>query len=384
MSYSNIPKRRPSPRISLPYARSIMKAHRVLPRPAPRVSFPQVVNAAMRLKRFVRRRKAQRIKPSNIKGTVANVGFRYMGTKSFKGKMNPKMLKYKSSLKHSLTNSDTLQYQNGFNVAQLGTNKQAQSQWLGIQVLSPSLFDNILSGASNSATGAPSLIETFVENARVKLDIKSASNRGGRAMGYICYPRRDISATQALTTSGVNPTLLTQGFTDMLQSNQATSALSVTQAGVTPFDSTLWTRMFKMRPLFDKYFEPGQTLIVNLNWRKGLILDKARYGVKVGTPIATDYEYLKDCGPMLLVHFEGTPVHDETTATLPLNSNTSTVTLGGFNFDIVQQRYITVRTPYASATRATGNYSSLLAQAITGANEEAFVLSAYNETGDNA
>lgn len=352
---------------------------------ASRVRLQRLQNRA-RLARAIRKWKPKSKnmeKTISTSNTVSNQTFRYSGSKRVNYK-NKRLAQYSGALKHVLTRPHTIQYQTAGNLAQLGTFKQGKCQWYGFSMIQPSYIDNMLQNAGQTGSNVQELQEVFFEQASQKLQFKNNSDRGAQLTVYACFPRKDMSATQSLTPIGLNPSLLQDGFTNMVTTSLASSALAYDQYNASPFNSTNWCRMFKIKMVLNRYLEPGQMHVLNSSLKTRKIFDKARYGVKTADLISTDYAYLRDCGPIFLVRAQGTIAHDETTVTQPLSSGSATVTASSFNIEWLRIQDISIRCPYVSAQRQTGNFSSLLASAMTGSNEQAYVFSAFNESGDAA
>lgn len=360
---------------------------------APRNPYRAIVRRqGKKLIKLVMRRAFRKKQPTTKKiGESMSVSrYSFRGSKRYATRPNKRMIKYGKTLQHIMTEPKQNFQQSSLHLSSMGTNSQAKCQWYMDSPLNPSTFDLLLQQAAQTGGGTSGVDldqECFIKDSAMTMNTRNNGSHGCQLTGWILFPRRDIPSAESYSIYGINPTILQQGFTDQINPATGPSSTQVlyTQYNATPYNSSILCKTFKIKNFFNVWLEPGAQHNIKCFWNRGLIIDKARYGTKMSRGISQDYGCLRDCGPLVLLRVQGTPVHDESQFTVPVSSGTGNVTASGFNLDVVMQWKINSLCPYVTATRSLQNLdSSTLPANITAANEQGYNYFGPAEYNDQA
>jgi len=273
---------------------------------------------------------------------------------------------YKSILKHGLTQQAIEMDTYNGTITKAGNNQQGTCQWLALAMeTTPAVFDRILSASSNVAIGSVSLSQqVFLESVSNYVDMRNAGGHDCILTVYKCVPRFDIPISEP-SVYGSNPQQLIDGFTHAIEENKATSPVAYTDMNATPYMSTSWCSMFKVKPIMRKFMRPG--VQVRIKYRKNInyIVKKSKHGLINTASYEENFEHTRRNGPIYLFKVEGTVVHDSALLTIPTTSTSSfpsgtestyKATTGSFIVDWLYSMRTVYRSPYLTPTRSQGSY----------------------------
>lgn len=293
-------------------------------------------------------------------------------------------LKYKTTLKHSLTNPVTEHYDQGFSMNNMGDNKQYLVSWYSVAVeMTPTITDNMLASSSGAViTSVSTNQEIFFDHISSCLTGRNNAGHPCQVKIYKCMPRRDIlQSHQAIT--GANPLMFQQGFADMGVESKATFAQAYNLPSATPYGSGQWCSMFKVKLILSKTVEPGEQIRLNYKRKVGYPVKKSQYGLPTSGSHAGLYRHMKRCGPLYLIRVQGCVTHDESLVAYPLADTDLHATWGLYNMDWILEKWAVYRAPFVGPTRLAGDYETA-SHTFTKANDGLFTTENPNEAPPTA
>jgi len=291
---------------------------------------------------------------------------------------------YRSVLAKGLTQPATELSALSGNISSMQDNTQGNCSWYSMPMeTTPAIFDRILAASQNLAISSVSIAqEVFLDTVKVQLMMRNNSSQDCNVQIFKCYPRVDLSVSTGVT--GSDPTLFTSGITSLAQEAKSTTLPNYYDQNVTPYMSSQWCSVFKVKPYIKRFLKPGQEIKLLHSRKVGYVIKKSKYGIGTGEGFTTAYDHLKRNGVIYLIKVTGSMVHDESTISYPLQSGTSTkVTLGGFNVDWIQNVRINYRCPFATPTRVLGQYTELATNLLR-TNADQYLANVAGETAGEA
>lgn len=222
--------------------------------------------------------------------------------------LQAKVVKENIMLPVSLTQEETAC------LAQIGDSAQNRCSWFIQRPLSPKYLDLGLQTASSLAiTSVISTQTAFMEYLKYFAQYKNGGNHRVDVTVYTLFPRKDMPASFA-DMDGINPSYLSQAFTDVATSAEAVRLPGMTEHGADIFKTNL-PKFFKIKQKLHKFLEPGEFFNMKLSYHKRMYT-KAKFGVQnTNSSIAGSWDFLRYCGPMYAIRVQGPIVHNETKIT---------------------------------------------------------------------
>lgn len=199
-------------------------------------------------------------------------------------------------------------------LANIGDNLQNKCTWFVQQPMRPSHLDLALTVAgSNAITTVEPQQTAFIEFLKYASQYKNGGNHRVEVNVYTLFPRRDMPAAFSDMT-GINPTFLSNAFTNISTSAEAVRLCGMNEHGADLFKTNL-PKFFKIKQKLHKFLEPGEFFNIKTILRNRKY-SKATFGLQqTNSSIAGSWDYLKFCGPIYIVRVQGPIVHNETRIT---------------------------------------------------------------------
>lgn len=253
------------------------------------------------------------------------------------GKRTPKwMAKYSKPLAAEVTLKDEFP----FSMNTLGDNVNNLAVYHCFIPVFAGTLDDIIANAADeagSATAAETM-KVLVKYCSTVYTFKCNFEVGCKVEAWLCSPRRDIFDTSLGAFAGADPAALMVGGA----AETRTTTLSMSERISTPYNSKMWTSLFKLKKVYSKILSPGEQAAIKYT-HSGTTISMAKYNASGVDTITTNNLIIKRFGAIMLFKVSGLMVHNEsivTAAAGTMDSLNLAASWGPFNVDFIASRVI--------------------------------------------